>query len=305
MHYEYAVDPATITEDWKTCRYIAELFGFDRGRLLSQYPKRWLPQAIDAAAHLPPREKQRVIEKLRRLKEHASIRSGRAFDPSSGDWLENALTQHAITPFRAIMAGNGASGPPALVELDDVSEIHPLFEVARSARIPRDAADITAAVAPLISCARRALLVDKYYDPFNSKYQHTLRELLKIADANVVDFEIHYCEHGRCPEALSIEREAHVKFSGVIPDGMSIKLVRWRERTGGRNFHARYLLTDRGGIGVDAGFSSEGAHQATDIQLLETPFALATVTELESTTSPYEQVGPTLKINNRGLIERS
>lgn len=304
MHYEYAVDPSAIAEDWKTCRYIAELFGFDRGRLLSQYPKQWLPRAIDAAAHLPPIEKQRVIEKLRRLKESASIRSGRAFDPSSGNWLDNALKQHAIAPFRAILCGDGASGPPELVNLDEVSETHPLFEVARSTRIPRDAVSITTAVAPLISCARRALLIDKYYDPFNAKYQRTIREILKIAHRSGVEFEIHYCEHGRCPEASSIEREAHVKFAGVIPSETSIKLVRWRERPNGVNFHARYLLTDRGGIGVDAGFSSEGAHQATDVQLLETRFAIATLAEFDAGSGLYDRAAPTLKINDRGVLER-
>lgn len=304
MHYEYAVEPAAIAEDWKTCRYLAELFGFDRGRLLSQFPKIWLSMAIDAAAHLPPVEKQRVIEKLRRLREHASVRRGRAFDPTGGTWVDNALTQHANMPFRAIVAATDVAGHAEVVMPDDVSETHPLFTVMRNAKIPREAAAITTALAPLLACARRVLLVDKYYDPFRAKYQQTLRELLAVAHAGgpAIEFEVHYCEHVHCPDAVAIEREAATKFVGVIPAGMTIKIVRWREKPGGVNFHARYLLTDRGGIGVDAGFSSEGRHQSTDIQLLETQFARDSIASLDFSASTFDHVAPVLQINEHGSV---
>jgi hypothetical protein len=84
MLYEYAVEPAAIVADWNTCRYLAEKFGFDRGRLLSLFPRKWFHMARDAAGHLPPMEKARVIEKLIELQRNASIRSGRAYDPLIG-----------------------------------------------------------------------------------------------------------------------------------------------------------------------------------------------------------------------------
>src|SRR5690349_16653093 len=95
MLYEYAVEPAAIAADWKTCVYLAEKFGFDRGRLLSLFPKKWLPLAIEAANHLPDIEKARVIEKLAKLKRDSSIRSGRNYDAAIGAWLQNALAQQA------------------------------------------------------------------------------------------------------------------------------------------------------------------------------------------------------------------
>ena len=304
MHQEYAVEPATIAVDWKTCRYLTELFGFDRGRLLSRYPKKWLPMAIGAAAHLSPIEKQRVIEKLRRTKEHSSIPSGRAFNPVSGSWMDNALTQHANKPFRAIVATSDVAGHAEVVAADDVSETHPLFKVVRSKKIPREAAAITASFTPLLACARRVLLVDKYYDPFSAKYQRTLRQLLTAAYAggSVIEFEVHYCEHGRCPDAAAIEREGARMFAGVIPKNMSIKVVRWRERLGGMNFHARYLLTDRGGIAVDGGFSSEGGDESTDIHLLETQFALKTMASFGSSASIFDPAALILEIDEHGTI---
>jgi hypothetical protein len=37
-------------------------------------------------------------------------------------------------------------------------------------------------------------------------------------------------------------------------------LIAWSERAGGADFHVRYLLTDVGGMNVEAGFSAVGAH---------------------------------------------
>ena len=41
MLQEYAVEPAAIGSDWQTFRYLIEKFGFDQGRLISQFPKHW------------------------------------------------------------------------------------------------------------------------------------------------------------------------------------------------------------------------------------------------------------------------
>jgi hypothetical protein len=49
---------------------------------------------------------------------------------------------------------------------------------------------------------------------------------------------------------------------------MKVTIFCWREKTNGEDFHARNLLTDRGGIAVDAGFSAEGNHQTTDMHLM-------------------------------------
>ena len=42
-----------------------------------------------------------------------------------------------------------------------------------------------------------------------------------------------------------------------------------KEQDGGEDFRARYLLTDKGGIRVDAGFEPVGDHQNTDVSLMD------------------------------------
>jgi hypothetical protein len=104
MLFEYAVEPQTIARSWEKCRYLSEKFGFDRARIMALYPKKWLPMAIDATAHLLDMEKKRVVEMLVTLKRRASMRSGRSYDPALSDWLRNAVAQQAIEPFHAILA---------------------------------------------------------------------------------------------------------------------------------------------------------------------------------------------------------
>jgi hypothetical protein len=49
---------------------------------------------------------------------------------------------------------------------------------------------------------------------------------------------------------------------------MKVIMFRWREKRDGEDFHARYLLTERGGIAADAGFSAEESQQTTDMHLM-------------------------------------
>jgi len=53
-----------------------------------------------------------------------------------------------------------------------------------------------------------------------------------------------------------VEKNAVRWLAAVIPTGRSIVLYSWRERDGGADFHARFLLTDKGGMKVEAGFSA-------------------------------------------------
>lgn len=306
MLYEYAVEPAAISSDWKTCLYLSEKFGFDRGRLLSLFPKKWLPLAIEAANHLPDIEKARVIERLAKLKREASIRSGRNYDPAIGTWLQNALAQHAIDPFHAIIAAANPTADVSVVLANDVTDALPLMEVRQDAAIAREPSTLVSAMKLLLQSADTVLFVDTYYDPFNAKYQATLAACLSaVHQANPgATFEIHHLEHKRSPPLDAIEREAKKKFSKVIPNGMAVSIFRWRKRPGGEDFHARFVLTDRGGVVVDAGLSAEGKHETTIMYLMSRSLAGQRVQTLAKGATVYELVKPILRIESGGVVTR-
>jgi hypothetical protein len=306
MLYEYAVEPAAIAADWKTCVYLAEKFGFDRGRLLSLFPKKWLSVAIESASHLPAVEKLRVIEKLTKLKRDSSIRSGRTYDPNIGTWLQNALTQQVSAPFHAIIANSNPTAHPHVLVVGELDEGNPLIGIPHDAAIVREAQELAGAMKLLLRSAETVLFVDAYYDPFDRRYQDTLRECLRaVQEGNPeATCEIHHLDRPRGPPIDAIEREAKTKFAGVIPEGMTVSIIRWRERYGGEDFHARFVLTDKGGVGTDAGLSAEGKHQTTIMHLMSCALAGKRAQALARTATVYELVEPVLRIAANGTVVR-
>lgn len=157
----------------------------------------------------------------------------------------------------------------------------------------------------MLKSANVVVMVDPYYDPFSTRYQSTLRECLRMvhaANPRTV-YEIHHLDRDGGPDIDAIEREAKIKFGTVIPEGMTIRLYRWREKAGGEDFHARYLLTDRGGMRIDAGFSAEGGHQTTDVSLMSFELSQQKRNALSRDAGAYELVEPVLQIARNGHVE--
>jgi hypothetical protein len=149
------------------------------------------------------------------------------------------------------------------------------------------------------------VLVDGYYDPFNVQYQNTLRECLRVMKASnrCAGCEIHHLDLRDSPSAEAIEREAKAKFNKVIPPEMTVTIFRWSRKTGGADFHARYLLTDRGGIRVDAGFQAKGGGRKTDMMLMDFALSQATRSKFNRAAGVYELVEPVLKIDSNGDVQ--
>jgi hypothetical protein len=143
-----------------------------------------------------------------------------------------------------------------------------------TARLLREAAALAGAMV-LLRTAETVLFVDAYYDPFNARYQATLQACLKAIHEGhpAAACQIHHLDYGKCAPVDAIEREAKAKFAKVIPAGMAISIFRWREKEAGEDFDARYVLTDKGGIGIDAGLSAEGNHQTTIMHLMSPDLA--------------------------------
>ena len=313
MHYEYAEEPRAIGSSWVIFKHVIENFGFDKGRLISQFPKHWVRDVYEAmdGLGLPPVQKLRFVDLLNEAKKKKVVRINRPFDPSVGDWLHNALNEHGRLPFHAIIAKENTHGNMAVLIVDDVDELQPLMKVPHDCVVPRDAASLSAAMKEMLRFGSRILFVDPFYDPFNARYRNTLRECLGIVSAlnpNAI-CEIHYRNNNmpnrtdKTPTPEAIKREAPNIFPGVIPGGMKVTIFCWREKNGGADFHARYLLTDKGGIGIDAGFSAEGGHQTTDMHLMTFEFSQEKLKAFARDATDYELVGPVIQVASDGHVE--
>jgi len=307
MLLEYAVEPRAIGSNWQNFRYLIEKFGFDRGRLISQFPKAWFREVYAASAELRPLERARLEESLRRAKQTKVIRNGRAYDPTLGTWLDNALAQHAAAPFHAIIAETKPAGQDLVLAAADVDETDPLMVSSHTWQVSRVGSVLADAMGPMLRSAKTLLFVDRFFDVRDARYLETLQACLEVvhsSGANGVRCEIHYCDHDSRPPADMIEREAYRWLQGVIPNGMSIALYAWQEKAGGEDFHARYLLTDVGGISVEAGFSADGAHQNVQLGLLATDFCQEKFNAFARASSVYSLVEPVLEILSDGTVRR-
>ena len=306
MLFEYAVEPQAIGSSWQNFRYLIEKFGFDRGRLISQFPKTWFREVYEAAADMKPTERARVEIALNRAKQSKVIRSGRTYDPLLGDWLANAIAQHATTPFHAIISENNPAAAADVILVDDADEAHPLMISAHMWDVQRSGTHLAQAMGPLLRSARAVLWVDRYFDIRNPRYTETLKACLdqiSVAGGNRVRCEIHFCDHDSRPPVALIEQNARVWLRGVIPNGMSIALFAWNQKLGGEDFHARYLLTDLGGLSVDAGFSAEGAAQTTQVALLDLALSQTKLGAFSRQSGVYDLVEPVLEILSDGSVQ--
>jgi hypothetical protein len=307
MLFEYAIEPQAIGSNWQNFRYLIEKFGFDRGRLISQFPKAWFKDVYEASAAMKPIERARLEEALKQAKRSKVIRSGRPYDPAIGSWSQNAIAQHAVAPFHAIIAEQNPAAHPQLVTVDEVDEQHPLMVSAHTWEVERVGTTLASALCPLLKSAKSVLFVDRYFDIREPQYQETLQACLAVIHASGgagVRCEIHFCHHHTRPRPEVIERDAHKWIRGVMPAGMSFTLFAWSERTGGADFHARYLLTDIGGMNVEAGFSAVGAHQKVQLGLLPLDFAQNRLNALERASAVYDLVGPVLEVRSDGTVHR-
>ncbi len=227
------------------------------------------------------------------------IKEGRTPPCNDIEWLQEALASHRHVPFRVVV--KKASTIP-----DDVSETtksvcinlgelleSPLWtSPSRSVTVEREAFRMAQAVAPLLRTCRKVLFIDPYFRPGWWRYRKPLREFLRAARRN---------RYTSGPDSLSLlefhtsNKDSPVDFwdqarrhlPNNIPSGLRLRLVRWRERKSGRDFHNRYILTNHGGVAFQHGLLEKVSDTDT-VTLLDEPTRGELWRDFERNTSPYE-----------------
>lgn len=97
MDYEYAVEPQAIATSWDRFQNVISRFGFEKGRLISDFPQRDWSRRVRQATEkfgLGEKERKRISEGLDKAKRESKVRRfGRNFD-NSRNWLQNALKEN-------------------------------------------------------------------------------------------------------------------------------------------------------------------------------------------------------------------
>jgi hypothetical protein len=268
MLYEYALEPVLLN-NWKDFRCFTEKFGVSRGRMIARYPKRWKRLVYESLANCGEIERKRIEEGLNRLYDRLLARHCE-WNPQL-DWLANAEAEHLHRPFHAILAKTNPNQRNFVLEGDSVDETHPLWNIGITRVISRTAREMGACVALLLRVSKEIMFIDPYFRPQELRHRRPLEAFLSAV------LEKRY---GMLPTRIEIhtgdslgydyfKAEGEQRLPSLIPEGIQVHIVRWREKDGGEKLHNRYILTDIGGVSFGVGLDDGADGETDEVTLLE------------------------------------
>jgi hypothetical protein len=281
MIADCAIDPE-IFATWSHFRSLSEDFGIARGRLISEFPGKWRKRVIErarelAAADTPERittdlQASRIALKLSEDRFKRKLKnSGRAFDSLAKDWYQAAVA--AAPPFDLIITtGSGTSGNQ--IGANDLLKDEYPFHRKTQDLIRRTKEELIGAARLLVSTCDEFILVDPNFRADEPRFHETVLYLISLLEGRAgwspKRLEVHTNRirnrddvYRRGPQ-LSQWR-THIQ--PALPSGWNLDVCYWDTMPSGGKPHARFLLTEQGGIYFDHGLD-EGPGQ-TLVTLLE------------------------------------
>lgn len=278
----------------KDVRYFLDMFGIDRGRLIAELPKKrkWQRAVYEVAqaSNCGDIELKYIEERLLTIGEKMMCKAQRHPYDGAKDWLVNAeCCQEAL---RGIVARNNPHAHPKVLLAEDLDENNPLWKVPTQIPIGRDAESMSHCAAPLFSVSEELLLVDPHFTPTEKKWKASLQQLvttfLQVSlNCNGLDcserrIEVHL-EH----KSSSLNWPSQLEeVKKLLPKGARVRFFRWKEDDFKSKPHARYILTDVGGIQIDYGLDAAG-RGTTHATLLDDSFYEQTWREYQEQTAKF------------------
>lgn len=303
MIFEYAVEPEVLCKT-ENIRYLLDNFDVEEGRLIADYPKRWVAAVYRMwASKLKSVERRRFQVLLESLAQKVLEKeTSRRYEGE--DWLQNAeaVQEHGREPFRAILASSNPRSHPAVLIADDVNKQTPLWQVKRQVIVERQPRALSDVAAPLLHISKEILFIDPYFDPCDRRFQSSLRNMLFHLGrrrGGVARVELHCCIHPS--SGTTFWEDCADDLPSMIPDGLELTVVRWNVHRGGDRFHRRYVLTECGGIAYEGGLDKGRDGETTDVYLLETDLRTERWNQYQedSTAFTRDPDGPLLIVGTR------
>ena len=273
MHHEFALDPECVN-DYAALKYVVDQCGFEHGRLISRFPGKWEREAMKACKIQGPK-RTAIFEKIIRRMKDKLVVANRDYDAGS-PWLSNATRQHETRPFHAIIALANPKNHETVLIADEIEETTPLWCIQRERIVPRKAQDLACCARKLLNVSEEIVLVDRNFKPEMRRFSETLSWIVNYAVENNhkpkrLELHVEYKEtSGEVSPPLDLWQERCRKhLTRCLPVDMQLEIIRWQGIDDGDRPHARYILTERGGIRFDYGLDEwEGEGQTTDVSIL-------------------------------------
>lgn len=287
MFYEYALEPAVLCS-WDRARFFLDAFGPWKGRFLAEYPRRWKKMVFDGLA-CPDVEKKRIVERLAQLDRRVfSPRANASYD-GTRTWLVNAEEEHERQPFHAIVAALAVPSQEAHV-LDgaEVDETHARWRVENGRLVSREPAVFVQAIRLLLNASQRVVVIDPY---FRADQPDKTRPLVAFCQAVLgrATVEVHFADEPRGYDPCM--KDAARALPTLLPDGMRVTLLCWKERAGGPRLHNRYLLTEVGGVKFGDGIEMGSTGHEDHLSILDEPSRLKLWNQHVGSPPAFDPVG--------------
>jgi hypothetical protein len=272
MIHEFALDPAAVN-DWPSFKYIVDQCGVQRGRLISQFPHEWVKKAINTCNIQCDVKRKTVVEKIIGMKRDQKFASfNRKYDENK-EWLANAEDQHTVKPFRAIISPCRPENREYILNPEEIDEKMPLWNVETQSIVPRRADELACRATVLLNISKDILFIEPHFDPLKARFLNTVSQMISFAFAikepRRLELHVEYDYWREQRRETDWQEDCLRKLHTLIPEGFTMEVFRWETKPSGDKPHARYVLTERGGIRYDYGLDEwEGSGQTTDVSLL-------------------------------------
>lgn len=275
MIAECAVEPEVMAE-WRHFQSLHGDFGIGQGRLLCQFPSKWRKEVLQAVQRLEQDGRNSPMQSLKIIDQfqHGAFRRGlvpsfREFS-NDGSWIENARNQ--TIPFDVIIHSGTPSSDRELCAGEFLRTDTP-YARTRQKEVQRIAAELIEVGWQGFCRAKEIFLIDPYFNPSAAKFGEVLGSFLTRLE-----------REGCLPKRLEVHTELpRVYDAGVqkrnwerwaeshLPSDWKLKISHWETLETGGRMHARYILTDIGGLDYNWG-TDEDPSECTQVGLLDDSF---------------------------------
>jgi hypothetical protein len=274
MLHEVAVDP-NVMAVFENCRFIYGNCGVSKGRLISLYPRKWKKKVHEEARAFDANSEmklKRVVEMLNKIDSKTIERRGESFDPTK-PWIENAEESHEKKPFKAIVANKSRPGTAPVINGFDMTGDEDCWHVEIDQSIPRKTIEMGKAAEPLLKISKEIIFVDQNFN-LEERFINPLKIFITHAckGESLIRMGLHLGFKYQSPNESAFKNTLH-RLSGKVAENLgnnTLEVIRWNTFESEDNLHARYILTDKGGMKYDYGLDEKSnSRETTDVSLLD------------------------------------
>jgi hypothetical protein len=274
MIHEFAIEPAVL-DCWSRYEYFMADCGVEKGRLVAEFPvyhwKKRVWQAVTSNPARTPKDEQKVQYHLQHTADTKLIYLARAFHFQTPEqpWLGQAAREHAKRKFRLIVSCATPTGIADAVLADDFDKhdvaAWQVDTTCSIARTPEAIADLSRL---LCAGSKVVKLLDPHFDSGEARFKKSFSKIFETV-CQAADSRVRIEVHSGCKQSQEdFTDKLNNDWPPLISPGRRIYFLRWVEEPQGEQLHRRLILSERGGILVEAGLDAGLEGQTTTATLL-------------------------------------